>query len=258
MVQYVRPGEVACIWTEDESNPFYEEAQAAYQTNSMNNQEPVVSLTMTADGTKKFADATKAAYPNQKVTAKYADAMVIPGAHNIENAAAAVAATSDYCNDEQVIRAGLHSFTGLPHRIKFIREVNGVSYYDDSYSSAPAASIAALKSFAAPKILLLGGYEKHADFNDLATFIATDENVKKVILMGQTKMRIAKCLAENGVPESRYEISKTVDFAQIIERASELAGVGDVVLLSPGSASFDMFKNFTDRGEQFISIVNGL
>lgn len=198
------------------------------------------------------------AYPDDE-QAKYAARFIrIPGQHNIQNACAAMLAASYFDVDEAAIQVGLTSFSGLPHRIKFIREYNGTSYYDDSYSSAPAASIAALRSFTAPKILLLGGYEKHADFTELARFVKNDDTIKKVILMGQTRNRIMQCFEQNGVDTLRYEITDSTDFKEIVAKASEHSQAGDVVLLSPGSASFDMFKNFTDRGEQFISIVNAL
>lgn len=187
-----------------------------------------------------------------------ASSVVIPGQHNLENAAAAIAAVRDYVDDSEIIKNGLRSFTGLPHRIKFVRELNNVKFYDDSYSSAPGASIAALKSFNDPKIIILGGYEKHADFSELATCIANDATVKKAVLLGQTKRRIADEFNKHGIGEDRYDIIDDSTFTDIVRHAYDLAVPGDVVLLSPGCASFDMFKNFTDRGEQFIQIVNEL
>lgn len=182
----------------------------------------------------------------------------LPGPHNVENASAAVAAVQDYVDDPEVLKQGIGSFTGLPHRIKFVREIGEVRFYDDSYSSAPAASIAALKSFDDPKIIILGGYEKHADFSDLASYVASDATVKKALLIGQTKQRIADAFAQSGIRSDRYEIIEDTTLAPIVGRAVELAVPGDIVLLSPACASFDMFKNFTERGEQFVDIVNGL
>lgn len=199
----------------------------------------------------------KVAYPDQSIMDTYAPSLVIPGRHNVENAAAAVAATQEYVTDFAVISAGLAAFTGLPHRIKFIREAAGVLYYDDSYSSAPAASIAALKSFDAPRIIILGGYDKHANFDELARYVANTENVKAV-LIGQTKDRIAAVFRSVGIDEARYEALNTTNFSEIVSHVASMARNGDVVLLSPGSASFDMFKNFTDRGEQFTKLVTEL
>lgn len=187
-----------------------------------------------------------------------ADALVIPGAHNIENASAAVAATREYVQDEVIIRQGLASFTGLPHRIKFVRDVGGVKFYDDSYSSAPSASLAALKSFEEPKVILLGGFEKGADFGVLAEYIAKTPSVKMTVVYGAIRQRIAEALRNNGVDSSRMTVLESKDFIDIVQKAAGSAEAGDVVLLSPGSASFDMFRNFTDRGEKYIKIVEAL
>ena len=187
----------------------------------------------------------------------FADALVIPGKHNEENASAAIAATNEYISDQGVIRKGLTNFTGLPHRIKFVREAEGVRFYDDSYSSAPTASLAALKSFHVPKVILLGGFDKGADFSDLATYIANNQAIQ-VVAYGAVKDRIAAELRKQSVEDNRLHVLDTKDFSKIIHVAAGLAQPGDVVLLSPGCASFDMFKNFTDRGEQFIRIVEEL
>lgn len=200
--------------------------------------------------------AEKIRYPFDMV--KFADALVIPGQHNVENAAAAIAATRGYVSDEATIRKGLSSFTGLPHRIKFIREVNDVKFYDDSYSSAPTASLAALKSFEQPKIILLGGFEKGADFTQLARYIAATASVRGVVAYGATRARIAASLREQGMGDDRIKLLDTKEFEKIVKVAVETARPGDVVLLSPGCASFDMFRNFTDRGEQFTEIVESL
>lgn len=188
----------------------------------------------------------------------FADALVIPGQHNIENAAAAIAAIREYVQDDAIIRKGLTNFTGLPHRIKFIREINGIRFYDDSYSSAPTASIAALKSFEQPKVILLGGFEKGADFTELAGYIARTASVRRAVIYGATRERVAAALKGQGVDEGRYIVLDTQVFADIIKTAVESADRGDAILLSPGCASFDMFRNFTDRGEQFIKIVESL
>ncbi len=199
------------------------------------------------------SSARKAEYPIE--LGDVVSTIQLPGPHNVENASAAVAAVQDYVTDPEVLKQGIGSFTGLPHRIKFVREVGGVRFYDDSYSSAPAASIAALKSFNDPKIIILGGYEKQADFSELGGYIANDTTVKKALLIGQTKNRIADAFTALGIGSERYEIMESTVFADIIRRAYESAEAGDVVLLSPGCASFDMFNNFTERGEQFVSLV---
>lgn len=201
------------------------------------------------------SQAQRIAYPFAMTD--FADALVIPGEHNVENASAAIAATSEYVTDQNVIRKGLSDFKGLPHRIKFVREVGGVKFYDDSYSSAPSASLAALKSFQAPRIILLGGVDRSVDFSELATYIATDRSIQ-VVAYGVTKERIGAVLRAQKIDEDRLHILETTDFSEIVHAAASLAQPGSVVLLSPGCASFDMFRNFTDRGEQFIRIVEGL
>jgi UDP-N-acetylmuramoylalanine--D-glutamate ligase len=187
----------------------------------------------------------------------YASSLQIPGAHNVENASAAIAAVREFVSDPDTIRAGLHAFTGLPHRLKFVREVDGVKYYDDSYSSAPSAAIAALASFKEPTIILLGGYEKGADFNELA-MAAKTSSLKKAIIYGQTRVRIKKAFESAGIPQEKYTVYEDTSFADLVGFASAVAQSGDVVLLSPACASFDMFKNFTERGETFIKLVEGL
>lgn len=208
--------------------------------------------------TRQIADmsqAKKISYPFDM--SQFADALTIPGPHNIENAAAAVAAVGEYVQDVKTIRQGLSNFTGLPHRIKFIREVGGVKFYDDSYSSAPTASLAALKSFQVPRVILLGGFDRGVSFNELAKYIAVDQSVS-VVAYGATKERIAADMRAQSIDGDRLHVLETVDFGEIIRTTASLAKPGAVVLLSPGCASFDMFRNFTDRGEQFITIIESL
>lgn len=145
----------------------------------------------------------------------------------------------------------------MPHRLKLIREVNGVSYYDDNYSSASGAAVAAMRSFKQPEILIMGGYDKGIEFSALAHAIKEQENIKHIILIGQTKQKIAAALDRVG-KQDVYELNNDTELAPIVRRAYELAEPGDVVVMSPGCASFDMFKNFSDRGEQFIKLVEGL
>jgi UDP-N-acetylmuramoylalanine--D-glutamate ligase len=185
------------------------------------------------------------------------DVMQIPGAHNIENACAAITATRAILDNSQSVEAGLRSFTGLPHRLKFVREVNGVRYYDDNYSSAPGAAIAAMRSFAQPEILIMGGYDRGLDFTELANAIIAQKNTKKIILIGETRTKIAAALDQLGT-SSIYEMSDESSLEAIVLRAHELAQSGDVVIMSPGCASFDMFKNFSERGDAYIKIVEKL
>lgn len=194
-------------------------------------------------------------YDNERICST--DVMQIPGAHNIENACAAITVAFAVLNDAQSVEAGLGSFTGLPHRLKFVREVNGVKYYDDNYSSAPGAAIAAIKSFTEPEVLIIGGFDRGLDFTELADAIAAQKNIKRIILIGETRERIARALDAAGML-GIYELRDDDLLDGIVQRARELAEPGDIVVMSPACASFDMFKNFSERGEKFIKIVEGL
>jgi len=184
------------------------------------------------------------------------DALQLVGEHNIENACAAITAARVYTQNDDAIAEGLRGFTGLPHRLQLVREHNDILYYNDSYSSAPGATIAALKSFTQPVVLIAGGYDKHTGYDELASVIAQLPNVKRVCLIGQTRERIARALDAAGF--DRYELHDDQVLEPVFARAVAIAEAGDVVLLSPGCASFDMFANFTDRGQQFCKLVEAL
>ncbi len=181
--------------------------------------------------------------------------VVIPGNHNLDNACAAITAAWQFTHDVKVITTGLNDFKGLPHRIEYVRTIDNIEYYNDSYSSAPSAAVAAIRAFSNPKIMILGGYDRHIDFTHLAKEVAGG-NVKRAIIIGETKDRIAQALQQQGFHD--YELLHQVTMQQIIAKARAAASDNDVVILSPGCPSFDMFKNFLDRGEQFKSVVNSL
>lgn len=184
----------------------------------------------------------------------------LQGAHMLDNICAAVAATWNLLSDFQpnelakLYTKVLSGFSGLPHRVQLSAEINGVKYVDDSYSSNPSAAQAGVKAFKEPKVVILGGYDKGAEFHELAQTVMTS-NVRKVIAIGVTAAKIIEAL--KGVGFTSYvEGPKTMH--EIVVLASQLAQPGDVVLLSPGCASFDMFENFSDRGNQFIEQVERL
>ena len=175
------------------------------------------------------------------------DAVVLPGRHNVQNASAAVAAVREYVSDEAVIARGLSDFKGLPHRLKFVREVSGVRYYDDSIATTPGSAIAALRSFDEPKIIILGGHDKGADYSELIE--SCERAAATVIAIGSNGDTIERLCVEAGVPCVREE----GDMRAIVQRANETAAEGSVVILSPAAASFDMFKSYADRGDQFVA-----
>ena len=154
------------------------------------------------------------------------------------------------------IKAGLSNFTGLPHRLKFVAEKNGVKYYDDSISTTPGSAVAAVRAFAEPKILILGGSDKGADYRELASEIAAQQ-IRAVIINGENAIEIAKALNEEKV-SCRVLCLKMAMMSEVVEAAKNQAQPGDVVILSPAAASFDMFKNYNDRGEQFVAAVENL
>ena len=188
------------------------------------------------------------------------DHLKIPGRHNIENACAAMSAVSELwlgVTDEQYAQ-GLENFTGLPHRLKYVRTVDGVDYYDDSIATTPGSTIAAINAFERQKVLLLGGSDKGADYTELVDKILVDTTVRSVITMGATGEKIADIFEQKGVGRTvnRAPVGATMD--KVVEMARATAQSGDVVILSPASASFDMFKNYADRGDQFIAAVRNV
>lgn len=181
------------------------------------------------------------------------DSLQIPGKHNQENACAAISAAYHFVKDSEVIERGLQSFTGLPHRLKLVEEVDGVQYIDDSIATTPGSAIAAIRAFDQPKILILGGSDKGADFGALYDEVVKS-GIKQVITIGTMSHVLAGELLVRGY-DAVTQLGMTT-MAQIVETARQAAVPGDVVIMSPACASFDMFKSYTDRGEQFIAAVN--
>lgn len=180
-------------------------------------------------------------------------ALQLPGAHNVENACAAISAARLYTVDDMACEAGLEAFTGLDHRLKFIAEKDGVRYYDDSIATTPGSAIAALRAFSEPKVIILGGSDKGADYTELIQLCR--ETQAKVVAIGQMGAVIAGLCRERDVPVREL---RNVPMSEIVTAASDMAVAGDVVILSPASASFDMFRSYSDRGEQFVAAVHAL
>jgi UDP-N-acetylmuramoylalanine--D-glutamate ligase len=188
-------------------------------------------------------------------TVKIAD-IKLPGEHNLQNAAAAVVVAGVLEISPKIISSAVSSFKGLPHRLEFVGEIGKVKYYNDSASTIPETTIAAIKSFSNPKVLILGGSSKKSDFSLVAQEIVKN-NVKAVILIGDE----ARTLKENinTVGNFSGEIIEGLDtMREIVGRVEKIASAGDVVVLSPACASFGMFRNYVDRGEQFKKAVRFL
>jgi len=182
--------------------------------------------------------------------------IALPGRHNLENVCAAVmAARLAEVSTKHIIQV-LKTFTGLPHRLELVKEVGGVKYYDDSFSTTPETAIAAIEAFDQPKILVLGGSSKGSDFTNLGKVIRDSESIKAIIGIGDEWQEIKASIGN--LTSKVLLIEGAESMPQIVKAASKIAKSGDVVLLSPACASFDMFKNYKDRGEQFKKEVLGL
>jgi UDP-N-acetylmuramoylalanine--D-glutamate ligase len=176
------------------------------------------------------------------------------GEHNLQNICAALTAFWQVSQDAEAAKKVITSFRGLEHRLEFVRELNGVKYYDDSFGTTPETAIVAMKAFAQPKVLILGGSDKGIPFDKMADEVVKN-NVKHAIVIGQTASKIIDLLKESGFTDITGGLTKMED---IVNTAQAIAAGGDVVLLSCGCASFGMFKDYKDRGNQFKDSVNKL
>lgn len=193
------------------------------------------------------------------------DGLTVPGAHNRENAEAALLSTYAFTAPEisfsefiaqnfEALKKALYDFEGLPHRIEFVRELNHVRYYDDNYSTTFPSLDVALRTFEdAPTVLIAGGKDKGTDINPIKRRIFDAKNLKKAILIGETAKMLSK-----GEDARKYEFAETLE--QAVLRAQEIAeeNKGSVVLMSPGFASFDMFDSYGQRGDLFKKYVRAL
>ena len=176
------------------------------------------------------------------------------GIHNYENIATAFAATSSLVNIETAVQA-IKEFNGVEHRLEFVREKDGVKWYNDSIGTSPASTIAGLNAFDENIILLAGGSDKGLNYKEVGETIAS--KVQTLILTGPTATKIEEATrkAQNG---EKVEICYVENMGEAVKLANKKAKQGDIVLLSPASASFDAFKNFAERGNKFKEFVKGL
>ena len=179
--------------------------------------------------------------------------ILLPGVHNVENYMAAIALVEGLTSDE-AIRTVAKNFGGVEHRIELVRVKDGVRFYNDSIASSPSRTIAGLRSFPEKVILIAGGYDKHIPYDVLGPEICA--HVKKLFLCGATGPKIRA--AVEAVPGEKPEIQECADLEAATRAAATVAQRGDVVIMSPASASFDAFKNFMIRGEFFKRIVKEL
>lgn len=180
------------------------------------------------------------------------DDMHLFGNHNYENVMAAIAMTIEAGVPLNIIINVIKDFMGVEHRIEYVRDKNGVRYYNDSKGTNPDSSIKALEAMSRPTILIAGGYDKHSEFDEFIE--AFDNKVKLMVLLGQTADKIEETAVRHGFTN----IIKTDSLEKAVKICAENAVSGDVVLLSPACASWGMFKNYEERGKLFKEYVNNL
>jgi len=194
-------------------------------------------------------------YYNEKVIIDAKD-IKLRGIHNYENICTALSAVIDLIDLDKSIDA-IKNFNGVEHRLEFIREINGVKWYNDSVSSSPTRTIAGLYSYSEDIVLIAGGYDKNLDYTPIAKPIL--DKVTKLILLGDTKEKIYDAVVNlNKEVNKDIEIYKCNSLKEVVDKALEVSNSNEIVLFSPASASFDMFKNFADRGLQFKELVNNI
>ncbi len=184
------------------------------------------------------------------------DEVILRGEHNFENIATALAATETLVDLDTAVKA-IKKFKPVEHRIEFIREINGVKWYNDSASSSPTRTISGINAFNENIVLIAGGYDKKLDYTPLAKPVI--DKVTTLILIGQTAEKIYDAVKLESEKEHKHiDIYMCDSLEQTIDIAQKHAKRGEVVLFSPASASFDMFKDFADRGRKFKNLVNNI
>jgi UDP-N-acetylmuramoylalanine--D-glutamate ligase len=179
------------------------------------------------------------------------------GNHNWQNVCAAVTAVWQLSQDITSMKSVITNFHGLPFRLEFRREVGGVRFYDDSFASAPPATIAAVEAIPEKKVMIIGGFDRGLDLTELAEELTKrSDSIRNVLIIGVSAPRLAGTLKDHGF--TNFKVSESKDMLSIVKEAREFSQPGDAVVLSPGFPSFDMFKNFEDRGQQFNSAVEAL
>ena len=181
----------------------------------------------------------------------------IPGNHNIENYLAAISAVWGFVKIEDIVYVA-KNFNGVEHRAEFVREVNGIKFYNDSIASSPTRTASGTLSLYDKKIIMIaGGYDKKIPFDELGPVIVN--KVKTLILMGDTANKIeAAVKGATAYSLGNPNIIKVNSMEEAVQKSFQAAESGDIVSLSPACASFDMYKNFAARGKHFKELVNNL
>lgn len=209
--------------------------------------------------TGAYVDGHHICFEGEKIC-KIGD-VVLPGRHNLENVCAAITAVYPLIATTQkhphdVIKSVLKTFVGLPHRIELVGQAKGVWFINDSYSTNPSSAIAAIKAVDHPQIVIIGGYDRGLDLSELIEEVKTNKLVKKVLIIGASGQRVAQTL--KGHNFTNYQLSTATTMPAIVSEALALARKDDAVLFTPAFPSFDMFKDFEERGNQFKAAVKAL
>ncbi|MDQ5972241.1 MAG: UDP-N-acetylmuramoylalanine--D-glutamate ligase [Patescibacteria group bacterium] len=180
------------------------------------------------------------------------------GRHNIENVCAAIAATWQIIGQNpSIIQQVVRNFKGLEHRLELVRTIGSTNFYNDSFAATPEAAGAAIEAISGNKVLILGGFDRQLDLSGLAQSVSAHQTeLTKVLLIGESAQRLSEALSKAGF--ENYSVSKAETMKDIVTQAFEAMPANGSVILTPGFASFDMFKNFEDRGNQFKQAVLAL
>jgi UDP-N-acetylmuramoylalanine--D-glutamate ligase len=202
---------------------------------------------------RKEASRRCLTFSAEDVRDEFRQAFRLPGRANQSNLSAALSITSCFQVEPEYILKAIKTFKGLPNRCQFVAETRGVRWYDDSKATTPVSTMAALNGMDEPKILIAGGYDKQIGFEDLGNCIA--RRAKACVLIGQTAPKIAKAVKSASL---ECVIRQADSMEQAVKLSYGLADPGDVVLMSPACASYDMFKNYIQRSEAFVQAVQAL
>jgi UDP-N-acetylmuramoylalanine--D-glutamate ligase len=196
------------------------------------------------------------AYTADDVAESVRASFPLPGRANLSNLAGAMAVARQFGVAEDAMAQILPDFHALPHRLELVATIEGVRWYNDSIATTPQSVMVALEAFDEPKVLIAGGYDKKLPFDELGREIAC--RAKAVILMGQTAPKLADAVRAGTKEVEQIPVVLAASLAEAVQAARHHAAAGDVVLLSPACASYDMFENFQQRGQQFAQLVRQL
>ncbi len=197
-----------------------------------------------------FVDNGVIIFNNEEIL-KVAD-ISIDGLHNLYNTLAVVCILKLIGLTCDEIKYGIATFKGVKHRIQEVAEINGVTFYNDSKSTNPDSCLKAVETMTTPTVLIMGGYDKGFDYNQLFSELKNSQTVKSIVLTGAS----ANAMFHSAVKSGISELSIISDFALAIKVAKDLAKSGDSVLFSPATSSFDLFSGYEERGDKFIEIIN--